>query len=200
MQWVFTGLISGGDQPSLEWPIAVQKGDRVTESSTPSQSPTSLQVFRADYADLVHAAALIDLLDVYSRDPAGGGHPLSDFSKANLVKELAARPQAFSVLAFDGEQAVGLINCIEGFSTFACRPLVNIHDVSVRPGHRGQRIGEKMIALVEEIARERGACKLTLEALQGNVGAIKLYERVGFGGFQLDPAMGQARFFQKWLE
>jgi ribosomal protein S18 acetylase RimI-like enzyme len=172
----------------------------VTESSTPSQSQTSLQVFRADYADPVHATALIDLLDVYARDPAGGGHPLSDFSKDNLVKELAARPQAFSVLAFAGEQAVGLINCIEGFSTFACRPLINIHDVSVRPGHRGQRIGEKMIALVEEIARERGACKLTLEALQGNVGAIKLYERVGFGGFQLDPAMGQARFFQKWLE
>jgi ribosomal protein S18 acetylase RimI-like enzyme len=172
----------------------------VTQSSSPSQLQDSLQVLRADYANPVHAAALIDLLDVYARDPAGGGHPLSDFAKDNLVKELAVRPQAFSVLAFAGEQAVGLINCIEGFSTFACRPLVNIHDVSVRPGHRGQRIGEKMIALVEEIARGRGACKLTLEALQGNVGAIKLYERVGFGGFQLDPAMGQARFFQKWIE
>jgi len=172
----------------------------VTESSTQVQTNAPLRVCRADYADAVHANALVDLLDVYARDPAGGGHPLSDFAKDNLVKELAARPQAFSVLAFEGDQAVGLINCIEGFSTFACRPLVNIHDVSVRPGHRGQRIGEKMIALVEEIARERGACKLTLEALQGNVGAIKLYERVGFGGFQLDPAMGQARFFQKWLE
>ena len=172
----------------------------MTESSTQVQTNAPLRVCRADYADAVHANALVDLLDVYARDPAGGGHPLSDFAKDNLVKELAARPQAFSVLAFEGDQAVGLINCIEGFSTFACRPLVNIHDVSVRPGHRGQRIGEKMIALVEEIARERGACKLTLEALQGNVGAIKLYERVGFGGFQLDPAMGQARFFQKWLE
>jgi ribosomal protein S18 acetylase RimI-like enzyme len=95
---------------------------------------------------------------------------------------------------------VGLINCIEGFSTFACRPLVNIHDVAVLANHRGQRVGEQMLALVEQIAQERGACKLTLEVLQGNASAIRLYERVGFSGYQLDPAMGQAQFFHKWLE
>jgi ribosomal protein S18 acetylase RimI-like enzyme len=126
--------------------------------------------------------------------------PASLKSPDDLISALAARPQAFSVLAFDGDKAVGLINCIEGFSTFACKPLVNIHDVAVLPGYRGQRIGEKMLALVDEISRQRGACKLTLEVLQGNHGAIKLYERVGFAGYQLDPAMGQAQFFQKWLE
>ncbi|WP_411886671.1 GNAT family N-acetyltransferase [Polaromonas sp. YR568] len=165
-----------------------------------TDSSSSLRVCRADYANPVHARALVQLLDSYAQDPAGGGKPLSDFAKMNLAKELAARPQAFSVLAFDGDEAVGLINCIEGFSTFACRPLVNIHDVAVLPGHRGKRIGEKMLNMVDEISRERGACKLTLEVLQGNAGAVKLYERVGFAGYQLDPAMGQARFFQKWLD
>lgn len=172
----------------------------MTEAAASSFSPPSLRVCRADYADPVHARALVQLLDSYAQDPAGGGKPLGDFAKTHLVKELAARPQAFSVLAFDGDKAVGLVNCIEGFSTFACRPLVNIHDVAVLPGHRGRRIAEKMLALVDEIARERGACKLTLEVLQGNLGAVKLYERVGFAGYQLDPAMGQARFFQKWLD
>jgi ribosomal protein S18 acetylase RimI-like enzyme len=166
---------------------------------TPS-STLSLNICRADYNNPVHAHAVVQLLDAYAQDPAGGGKPLSDFAKSNLISALAARPQAFSVLAFDGDKAVGLINCIEGFSTFACKPLVNIHDVAVLPGYRGQRIGEKMLALVDEISRERGACKLTLEVLQGNHGAIKLYERVGFAGYQLDPAMGQAQFFQKWLD
>lgn len=166
---------------------------------TPS-STLLLNICRADYSNPVHARAVVQLLDAYAQDPAGGGKPLSEFAKSNLVSALAARPQAFSVLAFDGDKAVGLINCIEGFSTFACKPLVNIHDVAVLPGYRGQRIGEKMLALVDEISRERGACKLTLEVLQGNHGAIKLYERVGFAGYQLDPAMGQAQFFQKWLE
>ena len=159
-----------------------------------------LHICRADYRNVAHASALVQMLDAYAQDPAGGGKPLSDFAKTHLVKELAARPQAFSVLAFAGEQPVGLVNCIEGFSTFACRPLVNIHDVAVLPGHRGQRVAERMLALVDEIARERGACKLTLEVLQGNASAVRLFERVGFAGYQLDPAMGQAQFFQKRLD
>ena len=164
-----------------------------------SACPSDLRLCRADYHNPVHAAALVQLLDAYAQDPAGGGEALSDFAKANLAKALAARPQAFSVLAFVGDQPVGLINCIEGFSTFACRPLVNVHDVAVLAGFRGQRVGEQMLALVEQIAQERGACKLTLEVLAGNASAIRLYERVGFAGYQLDPAMGQAQFFHKWL-
>ena len=165
----------------------------------PDLISSRVQVCRADYHNPVHANALVQLLDAYARDPAGGGEALGAFAKANLVNELAARPQAFSVLAFDGGQPVGLVNCIEGFSTFACRPLVNVHDVAVLASHRGRRVGEQMLALVEEISRQRGACKLTLEVLAGNAPAIRLYERVGFAGYQLDPAMGQAQFFQKWL-
>ncbi len=163
---------------------------------------SALRICRADYANPVHARALVSLLDAYTRDPMGGGEPLSEFARIHLVPALAARPQAFSVLAFGGAGSahpIGLVNCIEGFSTFACQPLINVHDVAVLPEHRGQRVAEQMLALVEEIARERGACKLTLEVLQGNAGAIKLYQRVGFASYQLDPAMGQAQFLQKWL-
>ena len=159
-----------------------------------------LRICRADYANPVHAHALVQLLDAYAQDPAAGAEALSEFAKTHLVSELAARPQAFSVLAFEGETPVGLVNCIEGFSTFACRPLINIHDVAVLASHRGRRVAEQMLALAEQIARERGACKLTLEVLAGNASALRLYERIGFAGYQLDPAMGQAQFFQKWLE
>jgi len=164
-----------------------------------------LFIIPADYANPGHARALVLLLDAYARDPAGGAEPLSEFAKANLVRELAARPQAFSVLALDGVDAasaepVGLINCIEGFSTFACRPLVNVHDVVVLASHRGQRVGEQMLARVAQIARARGACKLTLEVLAGNSSAQRLYQRVGFAAYQLEPAFGQAQFLQKWLD
>ena len=160
---------------------------------------SNLSVIRADYANPVHARALVSLLDAYARDPAGGGHALDAFARDNLVRCLADLPQAFSVLAFDGDTPVGLVNCIEGFSTFACRPLVNVHDLAVLPSHRGRRVGEQMLQLVEQIARERKACKLTLEVLSGNDSANRLYARVGFDAYQLDPAMGQARFLQKWL-
>lgn len=163
---------------------------------------SEIRVCLADYASPTHAKALVDMLDAYARDPMGGGEGLSDFARSNVVSSLAARPFAFSVLAFDGptdEFPVGLANCIEGFSTFACKPLVNVHDFAVMPGHRRQGIGEQMLALVGEIANSRGACKLTLEVLQGNAGAKALYVRAGFADYQLGDAMGSAQFMQKYL-
>lgn len=162
------------------------------------KTPT-VNIVRANYADPLHAAALVMLLDAYASDPAGGGEGLSAFAREHLVAALASRPQAYSVLAFDGDKPVGLVNCIEGFSTFACKPLVNVHDVAVLASHRGRGIAERMLAEAEAIARERGAVKLTLEVLSGNHGAVRLYERIGFAGYQLDPAMGTAVFLQKWL-
>jgi ribosomal protein S18 acetylase RimI-like enzyme len=159
----------------------------------------AFSVRRADYVDPRDAQAVVDLLDAYARDPAGGGEPLSAQARERLVPELASRPWAFSVLAFDGDTPVGLINCLEGLSTFKARPLVNVHDVAVLASHRGRGIAEAMMAEVERIARERGACKLTLEVLSGNAPAMRLYERIGFAGYQLDPAMGTAQFLQKWL-
>ena len=165
--------------------------------------PSSVFVCLADYHKATHARTIIDLLDAYARDPMGGGEALSAFAKANLVNALAQRPQAFSVLAFtDATESVpvGLINCIEGFSTFKCQPLVNVHDVVVLDAYRGKRIAQQMLGLVSQIALQRGACKLTLEVLQGNTGAVKLYERVGFRNYKLGDLMGNAQFLQKWLE
>ena len=158
-----------------------------------------IEVCLADYADPAHREALLFLLDAYARDPAGGGAPLGEFVRRNLLDELARRSCAFSVLAFDGTRPVGLVNCFEGFSTFASKPLVNVHDVVVLDSHRGQRIAPQMLAKVEELARERGACKLTLEVLTGNTQAMKSYEREGFAGYQLDPSFGTATFMQKKL-
>lgn len=152
-----------------------------------------------DYRNPVHARALVDLLDAYARDPAGGGTALAAEVLDQLPAALAALPHAFSVLAYESEQPVGLINCIEGFSTFACKPLVNVHDVIVLASHRGQRIAQLMLGRVEQEARRRGACKLTLEVLSGNPSALRAYEREGFEGYRLDPAFGSAMFLQKML-
>lgn len=162
----------------------------------------NLLICRADYQDDGHTRALLALLDAYARDPAGGGAPLSDFAKTNLPQALRARPALFSVLAFDQAQgglAVGLVNCVEGFSTFACKPLINVHDVVVAASHRGRGVAAQMLALVERIAHERGACKLTLEVLSGNASATRLYRRLGFDNYQLELSMGHALFMQKWL-
>lgn len=158
----------------------------------------ALTIALADYRDPGDAADVVALLDAYARDPMGGGEPLADDVKARLPGDLAANPQAFSLLARLEGRAVGLANCFMGYSTFAAAPLVNIHDLAVLPGHRGAGIGRALLAAVEAEALKRGACKITLEVLSGNP-ARHLYAREGYGDYQLDPATGQALFWQKRL-
>lgn len=153
----------------------------------------------ADYANPQHARAIVELLDAYARDPMGGAEPLSPYARTHLVDGLAQRPHAFTVLAWVQGAPAGLANCFEGFSTFACKLLVNIHDFAVLPDYRGQGVAQGLMAMVENEARRRGAAKLTLEVLQGNRRAQALYARCGFANYQLDPAMGHAQFLQKYL-
>lgn len=153
----------------------------------------------ADYADAADAARMVALLDSYARDPMGGGKPLSDDVRARLVPGLAAHPGAFSLLAFAGDEALGLANCITGFSTFAARPLVNIHDMAVLPEARGRGVGKALMLAVEDEACARGACKITLEVLSGNDMAKGLYAALGYGDYALDPEAGTALFWEKKL-
>lgn len=167
------------------------------------QKNAPIRICCVDYADPVHARSLVALLDAYAHDPMGGGGGLSDYAKTHVVTGLASRPQAFSVLAFAQDMAqtpVGLVNCIEGFSTFAAKPLVNVHDVIVLPDWRGQGVAGAMLEAVVQIARERGACKLTLEVLSGNKNALRAYAKLGFDAYQLDPQAGTAQFLQMWLD
>lgn len=153
----------------------------------------------ADYGDPADAALVVALLDAYARDPMGGGKPLADDVRTALVPGLAAHGGAFSLLAFAGDTALGLANCITGFSTFAARPLINIHDMAVIPEARGLGVGKALMLAIEDEARRRGACKVTLEVLSGNHAAKGLYARQGYGDYALDPEMGTAQFWEKKL-
>ncbi len=158
-----------------------------------------LAVRRVDYQDQAQAQALVMLLDAYARDPMGGGDGLSEEVKSRLCRDLAQRSDAVSFIAWEDAQPLGLINCIEGYSTFKAQPLMNIHDIAVLPAHRGRGVGQALLAAAEAHARERGCCKLTLEVLTGNSVALRSYQRFGFAPYVLDPSAGQASFMQKWL-
>ena len=158
-----------------------------------------IDILLADYSRPAHQQAILMLLDAYARDPMGGGQGLEESVKCRLLPLLAQQPGAFSVLAFVDGNPAGLVNCFQTLSTFQARPLVNIHDVAVLPEYRGRGLSTAMLQKVEEIARQRGCCKLTLEVLEGNKIARRAYEKFGFCGYELDPALGQALFWEKKL-
>ena len=83
----------------------------------------TVRVVAVDLKNGVISKVWLDLLDHYASDSMGGGAGLSDYARANLVEALQDLPTFHGALAFDGEQAVGLINCFLGFSTFAAKPL-----------------------------------------------------------------------------
>jgi ribosomal protein S18 acetylase RimI-like enzyme len=158
-----------------------------------------IEVIVADYLVDSQAKEIGELLNNYAQDPMGGGLPLSDYVKKNLAAELSKVPHAFSVICYVNNEPAGLINCFEGFSTFKCKPLINVHDIVVVKKFRGLGISQLMLAKVEERAKELACCKITLEVLEGNDVAQKSYRKFGFSGYELDPLMGKALFWEKAL-
>jgi len=165
-----------------------------------SQPRKPLRILINPYSDVGHARAIFELLNLYAEDPMGGSKPLPETTRRDLVPELRRRPWVVTLLALIGDQPAGLLIAMEGFSTFAARPLMNIHDVAVHPDYRSQGIGSALFEEVEKVSLKRDCCKLTLEVLAGNERAKALYERLGFRPYELDPQTGAAQFWEKPIQ
>lgn len=134
-------------------------------------------------------ALLTSLVDSYARDSMGGGHPLPSAVRQRLGTAFAAQPGTFALVAEDDGNACAVAVCVLGFSTFYAMPLVNLHDLAVLPGARGKGVGRILLAAVENEAKQRGACKVTLEVRPDNLIARNLYESMDF---ELSALGGQA--------
>jgi GNAT superfamily N-acetyltransferase len=141
---------------------------------------------------------IVELLNSYACDFMGGGEALAKYTQEHLVEELIKRKNfAHVFVARDGDKPIGLVISFEGFSTFNCRPLINLHDVTVIPEYRGKGVSRLLLSTVEEFARSINCCKMTLEVLEGNHPAKAAYTACGFKGYELDPTLGHAVFWEK---
>lgn len=156
-----------------------------------------IKILNANYNDEQQAKDITFLLNAYALDPMGGKQALDKYVMDNLAAELSKLPHAFSVIAYVDNKPAGLINCFDAFSTFTCKPLVNIHDVTVLEEYRGNGICQMMLQQVENIAASKDCCKITLEVLSKNDIAKSSYTRFGFSSYALDPEAGHALFWQK---
>lgn len=159
-----------------------------------------VEVAEAELTNPDHARGIVEILDSYARDRMGGARPLSQGVRERLVPELAARASALVLLAFARGGPVGAAVCFLGFSTFAARPLLNVHDLAVLPEFRGLGIGRALLEAAESRARQLGCCKLTLEVRGDNRRARSLYESVGFGDFAPGADPTPTLFLEKRLE
>lgn len=158
-----------------------------------------LVITEVDFDRKEHRDTLVTLVNEYAKEPMGAGRPLEDEVRSRLGEALRAHPTTVALLAHEGDRPVGYTICFLGFSTFAGRQLLNVHDLSVLPSHRGRGVGRALLAAAEEKARELGCCKLTLEVFELNP-AKRLYESFGFeGSTNGDGDAGRSLFYVKDL-
>jgi ribosomal protein S18 acetylase RimI-like enzyme len=170
---------------------------KVRESQ--SNAPVAIRVVEADLKLPEHQQAVLAMIEAYSRDSMGRAKPLDPDVRARLIPGLQRHPTTLVFLAFDGDQAVGAAVCFISFSTFAAKPLINIHDFVILSALRGRGVGRCLLEAIEGKARELGCCKLTLEVMDNNHRALRMYEAAGFVRYALQKEAGTAIFMSKPL-
>jgi ribosomal protein S18 acetylase RimI-like enzyme len=158
-----------------------------------------IRIVEADLSQRLHQEAIVRLTDAYARDAFGNGQPLTDAVRRAIVPGLQTHPGTVVFIAYQDDEPVGLATCFRGFSTFAGRPLINIHDLAVLAAHRGRGIGRQLLQAVETRARETGCCRVTLEVREDNATARRIYEAAGFGATPHEKAASRFLFLVKAL-
>lgn len=163
-----------------------------------SRQAMNVHVREADFDAERDAEGIIAVLDSYASASVGGGKPLAPDVRERLIPMLREHPTSLVLLAFVDDEPVGVAVCFFGLSSFRARPLLNIHDLAVLPQYHGRGVGRALLEAVEERARRKGCCKLTLEVLDDNTRARDLYRRFGFDDVVVDES--PTRFLAKPLE
>ena len=139
-----------------------------------------ITISHADLDSEADQAVLVEMLNEYSKGITGSSDGLASDVLARLGTGLRDHPTAFALIARASERPVGFAVCLFGFSTFAAKRTINIHDIGVMEGSRGQGIGRRLLKRVVEIGQESDCCKLTLEVETDNTSALGLYRSMGF--------------------
>ncbi|MEL6364214.1 MAG: AAC(3)-I family aminoglycoside N-acetyltransferase [Pseudomonadota bacterium] len=107
------------------------------------------------------------------------------------LERLLADPAFIPLAAFDGETLVGGLVAYELKKLEQARSEIYIYDLAVDAAHRRKGVATALIERVKEIARERGAWTVYVQADLGDDPAVALYTKLGVREdvlhFDIDP-------------
>ena len=126
-------------------------------------------------------AELIAELIVEFRDHLGADWPSANAFLASVERLLEDRDTEF-LLAAPGDDAppAGVLQLRFRFSVWRAAPDAWLEDLFVREPARRAGVGDALVALALERARERGAKRIELDCNERNAPAQALYARHGF--------------------
>jgi GNAT superfamily N-acetyltransferase len=134
--------------------------DFAIRPATEDDAATILEMIKelADYEKLSHEVVATED-DI--RKSLFGVRP---FAEA-LIGEYNGRPISFALFFFN-------------YSTFLGKPGIYLEDLYVKPEHRGNGFGRKMLAYIAGLAREKKCGRFEWSVLDWNVPAIRAYEQL----------------------
>jgi putative acetyltransferase len=154
--------------------------------------------FRPTRPDHPQVRALLDALDAYLAElyEPEDNHILG-------IDALLA-PEVSFLGAWQGDRLVGCgaVRAMPPEAETAGRAYGEVKRMYVDPALRGQRIAARLLAALEDAAREQGLSAALLETGRDQTEAVRLYERAGyalraaFGGY---PDNGLSLFYEKKL-
>ena len=153
---------------------------------------------RQERADQPDVMALLDELDRY----LASLYP----PEANFILDVQAllAPEVSFFTARDGNQPVGTgaVRRMRGEPATGGVPYGEIKRMYVDPARRGERIGARLLATLEDALRAHGLRLALLETGPEQTDAVRLYERCGYtrrGVFGLYPDNGLSVYYTKVL-
>jgi len=177
-----------------------QDGNRAQERADPgaggADGAGNWDALRTRQATRRDASAVVGLLSRMLQDMASYSD-LSLIEPTRLGSQLLERflgsfqrdDHVYLVASMDKGRG-GLVGVVEASvvspsAVFRPRPLVHIHSLYVEPGNRGRGIGRGLLEEALGWGSAMGCAEAELSVLAGNP-ARKLYERLGFGIFELE--------------
>jgi len=85
-------------------------------------------------------------------------------------------------IAYDGDQAAGVITLVECFAIYAGGSFGIINELYVAPEYRSRKIGRQLLETVKDFGRSRGWKRIDVTAPPGPrwERTVRFYEREGF--------------------
>lgn len=101
-----------------------------------------------------------------------------DVTRTSFRRLTGEHPAMGAFLAWQGPEAVGMVNWIMHPSTWTAGDYCYLQDLFVSPDVRGGGVGRQLIEAVYAIARERGCSRVYWLTHETNTDARSLYDKV----------------------
>ena len=152
----------------------------MTASPRPDSEVRIRPATTADAAGLVESLAALFAEDSGTRDSTmDAGYPRS-YGEQGFTELMAMPDRLILVAEADGTVVGHLTGRIDEPNPIRLIAVATLASMYVRPAHRRQGVGARLVEQFREWARDRDAGRMSVTAYTANDGAIRFYQRHGF--------------------